>query len=88
MFTTNFYGTDVIINDQSTVPPLHSSLKEDIAYMAPDILQPDGGGCLAAAKLILQRTNLFAKRGLSEDRNKKYKCTRVVFSPLCYNLNC
>ena len=28
------------------------------------------GGC-PSAKLILQRTNLFAKRGLSEDRNEK-----------------
>ena len=57
----------VIINGQSTIPPLRSSLTEGIAYMAPNILQPDGGGCPAAAKLILQRTNLFAKRGLSED---------------------
>ena len=61
------------INGQSTVPSLCSSLTEAIAYMAPDILQPDGGGCPAAAKLILQRTNLFAKRGLSENRRQKQK---------------
>jgi hypothetical protein len=37
--------------------------------MAPNILLP--GGCPAAAKLILQRTNLFAKRACQKIEMKK-----------------